>query len=464
MKQDFPNIGKFSGDFSKHWKIPTSILLLAVAAACFWLSGRMNESLIELRKEYRLDQADPLENSPPLVAFTTVAIGGFRGILADMLWIRASTLQDEGKYFELVQLADWITKLEPRLADVWSFQAWNLAYNISVFFNSPADRWRWVRHGIELLRDQGLRYNPGNAALCRELGWMFQHKVGGAYDEMHMVYKSSWAAEMMSLFDGPRPDYAHLPTAVSNRMMTVYKLNPAVMEQIDRTYGPLDWRLPPAHALYWGLASQRFASGFDVVAADRMIFQAMADEFKQGALLFRPEEGVFVPMPNLDVLPRTRVAYEQAIANHPEQETMKLAYQNFLNDAVVILFTSGREDDAQRLFDEINDPLPPDQRTADLDTFLYRAVVGGPESLTRDDAAALLDHLEYQTAFWTALGVDERAEGFARLTEICRKKIVTVAGEKLPPEKQIRAAARERVLASPPSNKARERLSAGAKP
>ena len=458
MKPNCPRVGNFLGDFSKHWKIFISVLLLIVAAACFWLSGRLNESLLGLRKQYRLDQADPLENSPPLVAFTTVAIGGFRGILADMLWIRASALQDEGKYFELVQLADWITKLEPRLADVWAFQAWNLAYNISVFFNAPEDRWRWVRSGIELLRDEGLRYNPGNASLCRELGWMFQHKIGATYDEMHIFYKQAWAREMMALFDGPRPDYENLSGAVSNRLMAAYKLNPAVMERIDRDYGPMDWRLPPAHALYWALQSRRFASGFDVVAADRMIFQAMADEFKNGSLFFRPDEGVFALTPNFDVLPKAQAAYEKAIADHPEQDTMKLAYENFLNEAVVILFTSGRGDQARRLFDETKRRFPSEQPQADLEGFLYRSITSGAIHLSRDDAMKVLEELEFQSVFWQALGENSLAGGFKQLAEISRKKAIADSGEKLPPLKQIRESARERVLANPPSTKTRERL------
>src|SRR5437899_9126140 len=52
-------------------------------------------------------------NAPPVLAFTTVALGGFRGLIANALWIRANDLQDEGKYFEMVQLADWLTKVEP---------------------------------------------------------------------------------------------------------------------------------------------------------------------------------------------------------------------------------------------------------------------------------------------------------------------------------------------------------------
>ena len=458
MKQDFPNIGRFTADFSKHWKMFTSVLLLLVAAGCFWASGRMNESLLGLRKQYRLDQADPLENAPPLVAFTTVAIGGFRGILADMLWIRASTLQEEGKHFELVQLADWITKLEPRLADVWAFQAWNMAYNISVFFNTPEERWRWVRHGIELLRDEGLRYNPGSASLCRELGWMFQHKIGATYDEMHMVYKQAWAGEMMSLFSGPRPDYANLSAAVSNRLMTTYKLNPAVMERIDRDYGPLDWRLPPAHALYWALESRRFASGFDLVNADRMMFQALADEFKEGALLFRPEEGAFALMPNLDVLPKARAAYEEAIADHPEQDTMKLAYENFLRDAVVVLFTASRAEQAQQLLDEINRRFPSQEQPANLESVLYESVVRDAARMTRNDILMMLERLEFRSVYWQALGENDLSKGIGRLAEISRKKAIADSGAQIPPLKQLREAARKKVLANPPSTKAEQRL------
>ena len=99
----------------------------------------------------------PLENAPPVLAFTTVALGGFRGLIANALWIRANDLQEEDKYFEMVQLADWITKLQPHFTTVWVHQAWNMAYNISIKFNDMNDRWLWVLRGIELLRDRGLR-------------------------------------------------------------------------------------------------------------------------------------------------------------------------------------------------------------------------------------------------------------------------------------------------------------------
>ena len=100
-----------------------SILILLLAGLLLAFAARRNVPLRNLREQSGITQADPLINAPPLVTFTTVALGGFRGMLADFLWLRASRLQQEGQYFELVQLADWITKLEPRFTTVWAYHA-----------------------------------------------------------------------------------------------------------------------------------------------------------------------------------------------------------------------------------------------------------------------------------------------------------------------------------------------------
>src|SRR5438034_7742656 len=71
-----------------------------------------------------ITRGEPLGNTaPPVLVFTTVALGGFRGLIANALWIRAVDLQEQDKYFEKVQLADWITKLQPHFVTVWTHQA-----------------------------------------------------------------------------------------------------------------------------------------------------------------------------------------------------------------------------------------------------------------------------------------------------------------------------------------------------
>jgi hypothetical protein len=128
--------------------------LLALAATLLVGVSFVQKSLNRDRDRLELTRIEPLENAPPVLAFTTVALGGFRGLISNALWIRATELQDDDKFFEMAQLADWITKLEPHFVQVWLVQAWNMAYNISVKFKDFPDRWRWLNGGIELLRDE----------------------------------------------------------------------------------------------------------------------------------------------------------------------------------------------------------------------------------------------------------------------------------------------------------------------
>src|SRR5437867_11308491 len=156
---------------------PKKVLLLLLAAVLFVGAARVQRSLNVDRDRLGLTRVEPLENAPPLLAFTTVALGGFRGLISNALWIRANDLQEQDKFFEMVQLADWITALEPHFVQVWLMQGWNMAYNISVKFKDFADRWRWVKRGIALLRDDGLRYNPNETLIYRELAWFFETKI-----------------------------------------------------------------------------------------------------------------------------------------------------------------------------------------------------------------------------------------------------------------------------------------------
>ncbi len=394
----------------KRWGI---ILLVLLAAVSFWLSGVQQQQLLRERQRYHLDQAEPDRNMPPLVAFTTVALGGFRGLLVDALWVRASQLQSDGKFFELVQLADWVTKLEPRSAAIWAFHAWNLSYNISVMMSSPEDRWRWVRHGIGLLRDEGLRYNPGSAQLYAELGWMFQHKMGGETDQAHWTYKREWAEEMTAALGGGTPDYEALLAAPGSldvlrrgpagpavdalrhrgvdlatatalddlladsslldgvaavdadlllaflrvrRLREVYKMDIERMRRVDAAYGPLDWRMPFTHAIYWSLDGIPYAANdsFRHQALRRMVSQSLVLSFQQGRLVaFTPGEGPLYATVHLELLPRVQQSYLLAMAEHPDNDSYRNAYHGFLDDAMLISHALGRLDLARLLFQEL---------------------------------------------------------------------------------------------------------------
>jgi hypothetical protein len=156
------------------------------------------------RQQMQLIVNEPLENAPPSLAFATVAMGAFRGLLVDILWLRADSLKDKGEFFDAKQVADWITILQPRFASVWEFHAWNMAYNISVAIPAtrPEERWRWVKNGYELLRDKGIPLNPKSILLYQELARIFQHKIGFVSDDAHKYYKLQLAIAMEPLL-GP---------------------------------------------------------------------------------------------------------------------------------------------------------------------------------------------------------------------------------------------------------------------
>jgi hypothetical protein len=347
-----------------------SILLLLLIGVLLVGAGFVQQSLNRDRDRLGLTRVQPLENAPPVLAFTTVALGGFRGLISNALWMRATDLQDEDKFFEMAQLADWITKLEPHFVHVWLVQAWNMAYNISVKFKESApgqfpDRWRWVKAGIELLRDQGLEYNRNETLIYRELAWFFQHKIGQNLDDASAYYKQQWANDMAKVFDKKTPNLEELidPQTADQKerarlLRETYKMDPQFMKEVDERYGPLEWRLPEAHAIYWAALGLKKAAENptkikedDLITLRRVIYQSMLLSFQRGRLVTNPFAKAFEFGPNLDIIPKVNFAYEQAAReDEKNRDHIQKAHRNFLRDAVYFLYMYNRLADAAQWF------------------------------------------------------------------------------------------------------------------
>ena len=187
-------------------------------------------------------------------------LGGFRGIAAEVIWFRAERLQDTGRFVELAQLASLLTRLEPHTPEVWGHAAWNLAYNISVQMPSAEDRWRWVEAGLRLLRDDGIRLNPEDPSLHRELAWMFLAKIGGDIDDAHATYVAKWRATMAD--------------AIARNDFSDVKMDPELMRETEAEFGKLDWTNPQSSALYWARKGLKSA-GDKREALRRIVYQAL---------------------------------------------------------------------------------------------------------------------------------------------------------------------------------------------
>lgn len=349
---------------------PAGTRLVALMLLLLGIAGSMNGMLLRYRSAYHLGAEEHLEDAPPLLVFTTVVLGGFRGMIADVLWLRASHLQDEERFLELVQLADWITKLEPHTTEVWAFHAWNLAYNVSVMLPVAEERWRWVAQAVKLLRDDGLRYHGGDPRLYGELAWLLQHKLGGRSDRMHGHYKMRWADAVGEFLPDGRFDYeAPVTEDVVRGLGAGMGLDRQRMRMVDALYGPLDWRVPQAHAVYWAYAGLEHTGPDGYLPCVRVLYQALADMVFRGRITGRSESGEPIMGPDARLVPVADRTFEQAIRDYPGAG-IDVAHGNFLRGAVALLEREGRSGEARRLFDSLQARYPGPDLAAGFEHFL----------------------------------------------------------------------------------------------
>lgn len=162
----------------------------------------------------------------PALATVMVALGGSRGILAEILWWRLADLQQQSRYAEMLPLTELLVTLEPTSADAWAYNAWNLAYNLSAAHRDPAEKWRWVKRGVGLL-ERGLGVMPRSVVLLRQMGWLWEDKLGGTNDEAAGFYRAHLA-------ELPPPE-ATEAAAFAQRLH---------LETVD-------WNHPRLRAFYW---------------------------------------------------------------------------------------------------------------------------------------------------------------------------------------------------------------------
>lgn len=467
------------------------------------------------------------EGDPPEVA-VGVALGAFRGLFVNILWFRAEKLKQAGKFHEAIQLSRTITRLQPRFPRVWSFLAWNMAYNISVATNTAAERWQWVQAGVDLLRSEAIPRNPNDAHLHRELAWIFFHKIQGFTDDANQHYKRELAREWTLVLGPPPPDaptaeerlerrlnnlrvIAEAPNTIaelialdaeindpprmpellrrlreeaglepgfemlrlftlrvvfdysaireitgaeladSNRnraleeimldeslgpawqlliphmrrrlLIDKYNMEPDRMIRYTRLYGPLDWRHPAAHAVYWGTRGLEEAmrrvnvKDFDLTNTDRTIMGALQELFRWGTINYDLFSDSYTQTLNFDyvdsygrvfeevVVPRANRRGAITTAQGVEREdrpfrVMGEGYTNFLRDVVRIYYRMGEREKAAEYFERLrnwrglNPNINVEQLGLPLDEFIkadFQERIDSPMFAATEFQAALRD-------------------------------------------------------------------------
>ncbi len=124
--------------------------------------------LARMRVQHDLGEAT-LGNVDPSSAAMNLVLLGLRGPAATLLHIQAMDYQERKDWAKLSTTVHSITLLQPHFVQIWKFQSWNLAFNVSREWDKVDDRFYWVKQGIKFLKE-GTNKNQTIAILYHTVG------------------------------------------------------------------------------------------------------------------------------------------------------------------------------------------------------------------------------------------------------------------------------------------------------
>lgn len=339
--------------------------------------------------------------------WTKMLLGGFRGLVADVVFLKCVNLQDEKRYDDIPALAEWVVGLQPEYTESGRFWASNLAWNISIEHGDYALRWKWVQHGIRLLKDVAI---PGSddPEYYLEMAMIYRMRIGEIIEPADAYFKTMLATDMQKVMgDWSMEALAQTPDSVyglneflgDNRFEEIlsnsdisekmlfhtfkqtgklsgldvsefeaekielffrrrflvesFGIDPSVASEVEGKYGKLDWRIADSLAVYWAYSGKNRAVklGRPLYRFDRMISRALLRIFRNGNLLYVDDKSVIHTSPNFEVATALDKIYPDLIKNYKLSEKMsRESYERFLLQATSLFFVYGQEAEANRFF------------------------------------------------------------------------------------------------------------------
>ncbi len=199
-------------------------------------------------------------------------------------------------------------------------------------------------------------------------------KVAGIREQVKAQYPDRQVVDLMPMLD--------LLRALA--LIDDYHMDPAYMVKCMERFGPLDWRHPSAHAVYWTalgtLRAEQWSKDkdrIDFVNANRATIHALQNLAHQGTISYRPRVealGTFgqsrihnaadtrmIPAYERAVL-ETKELIEQGVFGDRQKnvDTYDRGYENFLQSAVVLYYLDSNEEYARRYYQRVQDQFAND--------------------------------------------------------------------------------------------------------
>ena len=222
------------------------------------------------------------------------------------------------------------------------------------------------------------------------------------------------------------------------------------MKAVDDLWGPLEWRLPDAHAIYWAQqgiddVTEQFdvtgpdgepdgilntdeekAAGGDFLKLRRVIYQALQQACMQGRLIAKPP--TFQYGWNVDLVPRANDSYEKQMEAKRQEdaasntdtglaEHMSTGHKNFLRSAVYYLYVYNRKAEAAKWYEYMLDLYPQSIPVPglSLDEYCVSRVQEDAGETDHNQTKAVISALLFQAFQFASVGEDDQFVGHKSL-------------------------------------------------
>jgi tetratricopeptide (TPR) repeat protein len=106
-------------------------------------------------------------------------LGGFRGVAADILWMKMDEYWHNGFWDRMVPLLRTVTLLDPHFLTAWDTAGWHFLYNLTVEADNKDDpelKQYFIENGLAVYKE-GIAWNPDKYDLYMQLGWSYFDKL-----------------------------------------------------------------------------------------------------------------------------------------------------------------------------------------------------------------------------------------------------------------------------------------------
>ncbi len=198
-------------------------MALLFALGIYFVCLPLQDNLIRHRPEqYKTHVGFGLGTTVGPTPVLIAALGGFRTVAADLLWMKVEDLSEGGSSELLPQVYESVVDLDPHFILAWTVYGWHLAYNLNAESLLAADKHSYLDAGVKVLQ-RGIEANPNNFQMHFEYAWTLQ-------DRKHDLYPAAEAYLEASKLKGADARAIRLRYRCYEKMLDFKHLFPAMRE------------------------------------------------------------------------------------------------------------------------------------------------------------------------------------------------------------------------------------------